>query len=187
MKGSDSKAARQEAVTGLRVCMGGYSHYPDDPRVSREARTVQRAGVEVDVICLRADGQRPREEIDGIQVRRIPLGSRRGSRLRYTWQYAAFFLLATAAVASAEIRRKYHLVHIHSLPDFLVFASALPRAFGVRVLLDLHEPMPEVLAARFQLGCDALLVRRDRALERRRSAFAGDNLVVDEAVGHLVV
>src|SRR5881398_1566707 len=109
MKGSDSKAARQEAVTGLRVCMVVYSHYPDDPRVSREARTVQRAGVEVDVICLRADGQRPREEIDGIHVRRIPLESRRGSRLRYTWQYAAFFLLATAAVATAEIRKKYTL------------------------------------------------------------------------------
>jgi len=187
MKGSDSKAARQEAVTGLRVCMVVYSHYPDDPRVSREARTVQRAGVEVDVICLRADGQRPREEIDGIHVRRIPLESRRGSRLRYTWQYAAFFLLATAAVASAEIRRRYHLVHIHSLPDFLVFASALPRAFGVRVILDLHEAMPEVLAARFQLDRDAFLVRLARALERVSSAFADEIFVVNETIRDLLV
>ncbi|HEY5538413.1 MAG TPA: glycosyltransferase family 4 protein [Thermoplasmata archaeon] len=174
-------------MVGIRACMVAYSHYPDDPRVSREARTLDRAGVDVDVICLRGDGQPIRENIEGVEVYRIPLATRRGSRRRYAWQYGTFFLLAAAALSRAWRRRRYDIVHVHSLPDFLVFASALPRAFGARIILDLHEAMPEILAARFRLENDASLVRVARALERASAAFADEIFVVNDTIRNLLV
>jgi len=178
---------RDEAVVGIRACMVAYSHYPDDPRVSREARTLDRAGVDVDVICLRGDGQPIRENVEGVEVYRIPLATRPGSRRRYAWQYGTFFLLAAAALSRAWSRRRYDIVHVHSLPDFLVFASALPRAFGARIILDLHEAMPEILAARFRLENDASLVRVARALERASAAFADEIFVVNDTIRDLLV
>ncbi len=178
---------RDETLAGLRACMVVYSHYPDDPRVTREARTLAQAGVAVDVICLGGDGQSDQEDIGGVHVIRIPLVTRRGGRVRYAWQYAAFLLLATAAVAAAWQRRRFDVIHIHSLPDFLVFASLLPRAFGSQVILDLHEAMPEILAARFQLDGDSFLVRLARVLERVSAAFADEIFVVNEAIRDLLV
>ncbi|HLB67055.1 MAG TPA: glycosyltransferase family 4 protein [Thermoplasmata archaeon] len=178
---------RDETVVGIRACMVAYSHYPDDPRVSREARTLDRAGVDVDVICLRGAGQPIRENIEGVEVYRIPLATRRGSRRRYAWQYGTFFLLAAVALSRAWRRRRYDIIHVHSLPDFLVFASALPRAFGARIILDLHEAMPEILAARFGLENDASLVRVARALERASAAFADEIFVVNDTIRDLLV
>ena len=44
--------------------------------------------------------------------------------------------------------RRYDVVQVNSLPDWLVFAALIPRALGARVLLDLHECMPEYAATK---------------------------------------
>lgn len=183
---AEAQRSRDDPISGLRACMVVYSHYPDDPRVSREARTLVRAGVEVDVVCLKRLGQPSREEADGVRTIRIPLATQRGSRLRYAWQYTAFLLLATAVVTRAWCQRRYSLIHVHSLPDFLVFSSALPRTLGARVILDLHEAMPELVAARFHLDPHATLIRVAKAIERISAAFADEVFVVNDVIRDLL-
>jgi glycosyltransferase involved in cell wall biosynthesis len=41
------------------------------------------------------------------------------------------------------------VVQVNTLPDWLVFAAIVPRLLGARVLLDLHECMPEFFATKF--------------------------------------
>lgn len=185
---SDSTlSSRAVTVAGIRACMIVYSLYPEDPRVSKEAKTLVREGVDVDVICLARDGQPLREKIDGVRVLRIPFEARRGRRLRYVWLYTAFLLLTTAAIAREWKRSRYDVVHVHSLPDFLVLAAAIPRAMGARVILDLHEAMPELLAARFRLSDKAPLVRIARLLERVSAEFADEVFVVNDAIRDLLI
>ena len=132
-----------------RVLVIRQFHFPGDIRVRREVEALLSAGHEVDVLCVRDDGEPARESWQGARVRRVPIAHRRGGALGYLWQYAAFAAVATVLAALMHARRRYDLVQVHSLPDTLVFAAAVPRALGVPVLLDLHETMPEFFATRF--------------------------------------
>jgi glycosyltransferase involved in cell wall biosynthesis len=142
-----------------------FSHYPDDPRVRREAEALVRAGWLVDVLCLRKEGQPATETVNGVGVVRLPVARRRGSPLRYLWEYGLFGLLALLRLAWMQTGRRYRVVHIHNMPDVLVAAALVPRLAGARVVLDLHDPMPEVFMAKYGLPAEHRLISLLRRLE----------------------
>ena len=53
-------------------------------------------------------------------------------------------MLRAGWAATRDRRRRYAVAQVHSLPDFLVFATMPLRIVGVPVILDLHEAMPEL-------------------------------------------
>jgi glycosyltransferase involved in cell wall biosynthesis len=58
------------------------------------------------------------------------------------------------------------------MPDALVFAAAIPRLSGARVLLDLHECMPEFFRVKFGVGPRHAAVRLLAAAEQASIRFA---------------
>ena len=155
-----------------RICMVSASYYPDDPRPRREAEALVQAGFGVDVICLRKEGEAGRERVGGVAVHRLPVRRSRAGRVRYLLDYALFFLLALFTLAALHPRRWYRIIHVHNMPDALVFCAILPRIAGARVILDLHDPMPEVYRTKYDLPAEHRVIRLLRFLERRSIAFA---------------
>jgi glycosyltransferase involved in cell wall biosynthesis len=136
-----------------RVCLIRQGFFPLDTRVRREVHALATAGHEVDVICVRRPGQRRREQLDAVTVYRLPLPLQRGEgRGRYLLQYGSFALAAALLCSLLHLRRRWDVVQVNSMPDALVFAAAVPRLLGARVLLDLHECMPEFFAVKFGVG-----------------------------------
>ncbi|MGI0150007.1 MAG: glycosyltransferase [Thermoplasmata archaeon] len=162
--------------------MVAYTHYPQDPRVRREAESLVRAGIPVTVVCLRAQGEPAHQTVQGVNVDRVPLTAVRGGRARYLFQYAAFILLAAVAVQRVRRRARVTDVHVHSVPDFLVFVALPARALGLRVVLDLHEAMPELVAARFGLPLTSPIVALARVLETLSAMVAHDIITVNERI-----
>ncbi len=134
----------------IRACHVVYGRYPSDPRVRKEARTLVRAGVMVHVICARTVEEPGRDVEGGVIVHRLPLEVRRGGRARYLYQYALFSLLTLVELFVLQLKHRFHIVHVHSLPDFLIFSAIPAKVLGAKLVLDLHESMPELAAARFQ-------------------------------------
>lgn len=161
-----------ETAKGRRVGMVVFSYYPADPRVRREGEALVKAGMSVDVVCLKRPEDKTRETIDGVEVYRLPVVRKRGSPLRYLWEYVAFFFLSFLRITSLHFRRAYHVVHVHNMPDFLVFTALVPKFSGARVVLDLHDPMPEVFISKYDLPPSHLLIRMLRAVEKVSIRFA---------------
>jgi glycosyltransferase involved in cell wall biosynthesis len=161
-----------------------HSYYEEDPRVRREAEALVAAGRQVDVFALRRPDDPIDEVIDGVRVRRLDVQRHQGAGLRtYLVEYLAFLARAALALTRAQRRRRYGLVQVHTLPDFLVFAAVPVRLAGVPVILDLHEAMPEFFRSRFHgLAGDvghALL----RAQEAASIRFASAVITVNDALG----
>jgi glycosyltransferase involved in cell wall biosynthesis len=137
-------------VTGCHVCMVVHSLYPEDPRVRREARAAVDRGHTVDIICMREPGQAKSETIGGVHVRRLPVrhlsGAGAGRMIR---EYLTFAALATLVLIPAAVRRRYDVVHVNNPPDFLIVAGLLPRVFGSRVILDIHDLSSHMFTSRF--------------------------------------
>lgn len=136
-----------------------YSLYPQDPRVRREAEAVAEAGMSVDVFCI-ADGfGSKKENVHGVNVYRLPFSRRRAGKLRYAWEYGCFLFTAFFILTYHYVRKRYNIVHVHNMPDVLVFCALVPRLCGAKVILDLHDPSPEVFMAKYDVDKAYFVVR----------------------------
>lgn len=166
-----------------RHCMIVHAYYPvGETRVQREALALVDAGYAVDVICLREPGAAPRAAEDGVQIYRLPVRRHKGHGL---WvqlvEYLAFLLLAAVRVSVLHLRQRYSTVQIHNLPDFLIFAGLVPKLTGARLLLDLHDLMPEFFAAKFDSGMESRAVRLVIWQEQISCWFADHVITVTES------
>lgn len=149
-----------------------FSHYPDDPRVRREAEALASLGMQVDVLCLQKPGMPARDSVNGVGVYRLPVMRKRGNPLRYLWEYAAFISLAFIRLAILNVQKRYDIVHVHNMPDVLVFSAFVPRMGGARIILDLHDPMPEVFMTKYGIGQGHPMIRVLLLCERLSIGFA---------------
>lgn len=163
-----------------RICVVVQSYYLRDPRVRREAEALSEAGYEVDVLTLKDKGEPWSETVNGVRIYRLPLGRKRASKLRYMFEYGLFLVLAGFAETLLHIRRRYSLVHINNMPDILVFSALLPKLTGTKVLLDVHDPMPEMFISKYGLDENSLLIRLLAFQERISCRFADFVLTVSE-------
>lgn len=159
-----------------------HAYYPlGETRVEREARALVQRGYAVDVICLRADGEAPREEAGGIAIHRLPVQRHKGRGAAVQMlEYIAFLLLAMLRLTRLHLRASYRVVQLHNLPDFLVFAALPVKLMGARVILDIHDLMPEFYASRFGTGLDSLPVRLVKLQERWSCRFADHVITVSD-------
>lgn len=158
-----------------------FAPYPlGETRVQREAEALVRNGYDVDVICLRLPGDPSVDEYKGVKIYRekyrLPTALTKGGGLPEKFlKYLRFFLAAAFRVTQLHVKKKYATIQVHSLPDFLVFCAVFPRFFGVPVILDLHELMPELYASRF--GRDKSLLTSLIYLQERLACRFADHVI----------
>jgi glycosyltransferase involved in cell wall biosynthesis len=173
--------ADRSGLCGKRVGMVVFSSYPADPRPRRAAEALVKEGMHLDLIC-EADEKLPkRENVSGMEIIRIPIEHHRGGKLSYAYQYSAFILMSASILAWRSLRRRYDLVYINNMPDVLVLSALIPRIFGAKVILDLHDPMPELMTTIFNLDKASFVVRLIGRLEKWSMALADRVLTVNIA------
>jgi glycosyltransferase involved in cell wall biosynthesis len=165
------------------VLMIAYTNYEIDPRVVRAAEAAAEAGFDVDFIALRRGAQPSEEMVRGVRVIRVSQERFRGaSRVQYLLSYLAFFVRCFVLSTSLFVRRRYRVIHVNNMPDVLVFAVLIPRLFGAKVILDIHDPMPETFGAKYG-GANRNAVYRVLLLAERLSVwFASRTVTVNHPV-----
>jgi len=178
--------ANSADLRGKRVAMVLFSFYPEDPRPRREAEALVNCGMKVDLICLREQSTEPRRDVyNGVNIRRLPVTRRRGGVFGYLYQYTTFLILSFSTVAFRSLAERYDLVYVHNMPDFLVFSGLIPKLFGAKVILDLHDPMPELMRTIFEISEQAAGVRLLKRVEKRSLRFADAVVTVNRACARL--
>jgi glycosyltransferase involved in cell wall biosynthesis len=130
-------------------------------------------GAEVDAIGLsREGGARLPKEQHGVRIYPLPMVRKLGAPLPWTLlEWTWFTTLAAVKVAQLHRTRHYDIIHVHNMPDFLVFAALIPKLRGARVILDVQDVSPELMAAKAK-HMRGLLVALARAQERAATTFA---------------
>jgi glycosyltransferase involved in cell wall biosynthesis len=133
-----------------QVCMIAYTNYSTDARVRREAETLARHGSKVVFLSLSENATPVQYELNGVTVRELPIHKYRGKNgSDYILSYCKFLLAATGVCTKLFFQRQIEVVHVHNMPDFLVFAGLVPRLFGKKLILDIHDSIPETYSSKF--------------------------------------
>jgi glycosyltransferase involved in cell wall biosynthesis len=168
----------------MRICHVAYAFYESDNRIMRYAETLATRGDQVEVIALRHPGQRRNEVLHGVQLSRLQIRIRNE---RHAWTYLIRILLfmvrASLSLTWKHICNPFQAVHVHSVPDFLVFCAWVPKLLGARVILDIHDILPEFYASKFKTGENSLLFRSLLLLERLSTGFA-DHVIIANHLWH---
>ena len=162
----------------MRACMVAYTFYEADNRVRRYAEALIKRGDEVDAFALARPGQPDFEVIEGVQVFRIQTRVLdEAGPFDYLIKLLLFFFRSAWALTIMHLRRPYHIIHVHSVPDFEVFATLVPRLMGARVILDIHDIVPEFYASKFKTDSHSAKFRLLVYLERL-SCFYSSHVII---------
>jgi glycosyltransferase involved in cell wall biosynthesis len=155
-----------------------YAFYESDTRVLQYAKVLAARGDSVDVFALRREGSPSFEVMDGVNVYRIQ--SRKVNepgRLAYLVRVLRFLLVSTFVLTKKHLSKPYDVVHVHSVPDSLIFAALAPKLSGARIILDIHDILPEFYASKFGLSSNSFLFRMLVLVEGVSTHFA-DHVIV---------
>jgi len=163
-----------------RVCMVTHSFYESDNRVTRYAEALAARGDRVDVFALRRSPELPRKEnIKGVSLFRVQdrFGKNERSKFAYLWPLLRFLTISSRCVTRHHVRKRYDFVHVHNVPDFLIFSAWYPKLTGARVILDIHDIVPEFFESKFRMRPKGVLFTSLQWMERASAAFA-DHVIV---------
>lgn len=182
---SPHSAPTSPRLLGKRVAMVVFSQYPFDPRPRRAADALTSEGAAVDLLCEGASNDKAHERFGLLNVTRIPVQRQRGGMWSYLHQYSLFILFSTAILAWRTRREHYDLIYVHNMPDILVICALIPQLLGVKVILDQHDPMPELMTTIFHESPVGAKVRLLCALEKWSLKHADRVITVNEACKNL--
>lgn len=155
-----------------------YSFYESDNRVMRYARALVERGDQVDVIALSDGKQQPFEIVEGVNVHRIQRRERNErNKFAYLYRLLKFCVKSSWVLSRLHWRRKYNLIHVHNVPDFLVFSAWLPKVTGAKIILDIHDILPEFFANKFRKPEHSVYVRLLKLIEKVSARFANHVIV----------
>ncbi len=151
----------------IRACMLVYSFYETDNRVIRCAEALAKRGDSVDVIALQKGGTPCYEEIRGIRVYRIQKRTiNEKGKLSYLLKLITFLFNSLIFLTNKHLKNPYDLIHVHSVPDFEVFATIIPKLQGAKIILDIHDIVPEFYASKFHTNEKSILYKALVMMER---------------------
>jgi glycosyltransferase involved in cell wall biosynthesis len=165
---------------GRRVCMLTHSVYESDNRVMRYAEALAERGDDVDVLCVKRDRHQPDSETIGqVKVHRVlrRSGKRAKGQTAYLLPLLRFWFNSTVSLTWRNLKRRYDLIHVHNVPDFLVFAAWAPKLTGAKVILDIHDIVPEFYGSKFGKPENTMTVHMLKWMERLSARYA-DHVII---------
>lgn len=152
--------------TKLRILMLTHSVYSRDIRVRRYAEYLVNDGYLVDVICLATEDNSPQSQDTRLGVYPVPMTRRRREKLGHLldWGMSIFFMFWYTN--KLNFKHHYDLIHVHNMPDLLIFCAVAQRLGGTPVILNIHDAVPELTQSKLGIGPRHPLVRIQNLLEK---------------------
>lgn len=169
-----------------RICIVRNSYYITMIPNKRNAESLIANGYEVDIICLKKKGEKSEDIINGAKVYRLPLEHHRGGILRYIFEYSVFFFQASWKLAWLYLRRRYQVIEVSGIPDFMVFTTIFPKLLGAKVVFYLLDHTPASFADNFQVDSKNMIIKLLRIVERA-SAHWADHVISTQSTSKEII
>lgn len=163
-------------LSGIRVCMIVNQVYYIDARVMSYANVLAQAGAEVDVIASKFSERNDPELHPNIKVYSIPIERNYRDGLGYITNYIFSTIFLVLYTCWIYFKRRHHVIHVNNMPDSLILAALVPKIWGAKVILDIHDLMPNVFMSKYGLGSDDVVVRFFK-MQEKVSAGLSDEVI----------
>jgi len=166
-----------DKTSDKNIAVVAYTNYHSDPRVKREAEALVEKGFLIDFFAIKKNDDRSYEIVNGVNLYHLNQQRYRGSStFKYILSYIEFFIRVFFKLSFFFFKRKYKVIHINNMPDFIVFTAIIPKLFGAKLILDIHDTMPETFSTKFGSN-SALFLQKILLFQERISAKFADSVI----------
>jgi len=166
----------------MKVCMLAYSFYETDARIIRYSSALVERGDEVDVIALRSEDEPGYKELDSVKLYAIQERTyNETGKFSFLFRLLKFLIKSFIFLTKRHLKNRYKVIHVHNVPDFLVFAALFPKILGAKIILDIHDILPEFYISKFNGNRNSLTFRLLCLIEKVSIAFS-DHVVVSNHI-----
>lgn len=149
-----------------------YTSFSTDSRVQKEAQAAVDTGYSVDIYTLKEPNRNNFNQFNFYDSSFEQYKGR--GKIQYTFAYLKFFLFALYSVTKNSFSKRYKIIHIHNMPNFLVFVAVIPKLLGAKIILDIHDLMPEIYSVKFNIKLDHIISKILYWEERVAANFANE-------------
>ena len=86
-------------------------------------------------------------------------------------------------LAKKQFVDPYDVIHVHSVPDFLVFSALVPKLRGVPLILDIHDILPEFYSTKFRARKGSLIFKLLVLAEKLSIRFS-NHVIIANPIWH---
>ncbi|HAB19433.1 MAG TPA: hypothetical protein DCE44_23755, partial [Verrucomicrobiales bacterium] len=163
------------------IGMVSYSGFESDNRVQRYAQALAQQGDIINVLALAGTDASPTPAPvadSGIRIHHVRRRKRdERTKLDFLVRVLKFCWQSSRLLIRLHRLQPFDLIHVHNVPDFLVFVTWYPRLFGTRIILDLHDLLPEFYQSKFNIESDSITFKLLLSCERVSCRYA-DHVIV---------
>ena len=149
-----------------------YTTLSTDSRVLKECYAALEAGFKVDIYTLEHPENKNFPEFHIISSGKKQYKG--NNKKLFIKAYLRFFLFCLISLTKNYFRKKYDVIHFNNMPNFLVFSSLVPKLLGAKIVLDIHDLMPEIFSAKFKMDRSNKLIKVLYLEERFSAKFASE-------------
>ncbi|MBN4065744.1 glycosyltransferase family 4 protein [Candidatus Amoebophilus asiaticus] len=165
------------------IAMIAYAVYENASVSIREAEAANENGFNVDFFALKNHNRESIPCTNGVNVYALNQYKYRGdNKFKYVLAYITFFIRCFLKITYLHIRKKYSIIHINNMPDFLVFSVIIPRLLGARIILDIHDPMTTTFLTKFKGSKNNIVYKILLWQELLSAKFAAKIITVSDPV-----
>ena len=166
----------------MNICLISYSVYEYDNRVHRYGETLLDRGDDVDVVCLGMHGDTEKVvDFNGATLYKIKKREmdERGP-ISYLLKIIRFYAKAFFWVTRLHVSKKYDVIHYNNIPDFGIFCTVIAKLLGARVILDIHDLVPEFYMRKFDCDDNHFIIRLLKWIEKISCHYADHVITVTD-------
>jgi len=156
------------------IAMIAYTTLSTDSRVIREALAAKEADFNVDLYTL---NERNRINLDRMNIIYTENMQYKGkNKFKFVLGYISFFFFCFFKISKNYLNKRYKIIHVNNMPNFFVFCCIIPKLLGAKIILDIHDLIPEVYAQKFNISLHHLFIKF-LYLEERISGNVADAVI----------
>jgi len=157
-----------------KIAVIAYTTFSTDTRVQKEAYAAYEAGYDLDIYTLEDKNVSDYSKFNFIRSNIIQYKGQ--SKFQYVFSYVKFFFYCLFYLSIKTFTKRYKFIHVHNMPNFLVFSTIIQKLFGSKIILDIHDLMPEIFSVKFRLSIDHWFIKA-LYFEERRSAICANEII----------
>jgi glycosyltransferase involved in cell wall biosynthesis len=160
--------------------MIAQSNYISDPRIMRQAHALEYENYNVDILGLGWPENPKVIKRGNITSYKLMNYFSQESIISYLFYSIIFFFKAQFKLLTLSLSKRYSLIQVHNMPDYLVFATIFHKIFGTPVLLDMHDLTVELFKEKWSSATFSFLSPILLIVEKLSCKFADHILTVTD-------
>jgi len=130
------------------ACIISKFIYENDTRLQQQVSILEGNDFHIDVIC-QLDEKKNINLRNNVNIYGVSTPAEKDTIIKYIFNTVKFSIPAFLKLQKLSLAKKYDIIIVHTLPEFLVFTTVIQKLLGAKIILDVRDTSVELFDSKW--------------------------------------